>query len=116
MMELIPKFEDMDCKTLDDHCGDAKEMDQVLSIDTADHMMIDDIVDKADIPLRAAVGLDALSCSIEMARQVARQGLGSDSCPPSKRNGNFADPMASLLKPSSRMAAVYRGNGSYHWR
>jgi len=106
-MELIPKFEDMNCKSLDDHCGDPEEMDQVLSTDTGDN-----IVDEADILLWAAVGLDASPCSIEMARQVAGQGLGAGSCPPSKRNGNFADPMAWLLKPSSRMAAVYRGNGT----
>eukprot|EP00102_Acyrthosiphon_pisum_P022520 XP_016659730.1 PREDICTED: uncharacterized protein LOC100569661 [Acyrthosiphon pisum] len=110
MMELIPKFENMDCKSLDDHCGDAEEMDQVLSTGTADHTMIDDIDDEADIPLRTTIGLDApsRSCSIEMDRQVARQGLGASDCPPSKRNGNFADPMAWLLKPSSRMAVVYR--------
>jgi len=101
----------MDCKSLDDHRGDAEEIDRVLPHDTLAHMMIDDIVNEADIPLRAAVGFDASSSSIKMSRQVERPRLGAGGCPPSKNNGNFVDPMASLLKPSSQMAAVYRGNG-----
>lgn len=60
-MELIWKFDDMDCKSLDDHRGDAEEIGQALSADTSAQMMIDDIVNEADIPLRAAVGLDAPS-------------------------------------------------------
>lgn len=109
-MALKSRFDDMDCKTLDDHHGDSEEMDLVLSADT-DHMM-DDIVGEADIPLRAAVDVDTSSRSMKMAQPVARLGFGVGGCPPLKRNRKFAEPMAWLYKPSSQMAAVYRGNRS----
>lgn len=111
-MALKSRFEDMDCKTLDDYCGDSEEMDHVLSADTDHIMLMDDIVGEADIPLRAAVDVDASSSSMKIAQPVARLGFGVGGCPPLKRNGNFAKPMAWLCKPSSQMTAVYRGNRS----
>lgn len=101
MMALKPKVQKKARKTLDINRGESDE----LCSDVIEDMIIND----ANIPLLAAIGLGVPSAPIANNRRTTQLGLDSSSWFPSKRDSTPVEPLYSSWELSNEIASKNQG-------